>query len=87
MHLGLHPTSSARWGERHVERVRIHAVGEARHILLCRPIVAMNLERGQYGHHNASARHTVAYRRRLVRPRAVVLGSDFTYIDGMLAYA
>ena len=40
----------------------------------------MKLEGGQYGHHNHSDhhRHTVAYRRRLVRPRTVVLGSDFT---------
>jgi hypothetical protein len=46
----------------------------------------MKFEGGQYGHHNHSDhhRHTVAYRRRLVRPRTVVLGSDFTYIDGML---
>jgi hypothetical protein len=42
----------------------------------------MKLEGGQYGHHNHSDhhRHTVAYRRRLVRPRTVVLGSDFAYI-------
>ena len=39
----------------------------------------MKVEGGQYGHHNHSDhhRHTVAYRRRLVRPRTVVLGSDF----------
>jgi hypothetical protein len=66
-----------------------HAVGDKIRlpiIIPCRPIVAMKLEGGQYGHHNHSDhhRHTVAYRRRLVRPRTVVLGSDFTYIDGML---
>src|SRR4030095_8705280 len=46
----------------------------------------MKLEGGQYGHDNHSDhhRHTVAYGRRLVRPRTVVLGPDFTYIDGML---
>jgi hypothetical protein len=46
----------------------------------------MKLEGGQYGHDNHSDhhRHTVAYWRRLVRPRTVVLGPDFTYIDGML---
>jgi hypothetical protein len=46
----------------------------------------MKVKGGQYGHHNHSdhRRHTVAYRRRLVRPRTVVLGSDFTYIGSML---
>jgi hypothetical protein len=61
--------------------------GQALLFFLARAIwAACRAVGGQYGHHNPSdhRRHTVASRWRLVRPRTVVLRSEFAYIDGML---